>query len=659
MADLDKRESWGSRWGLILAAAGNAIGIGNLLRFPGQAAQNGGGAFMIPYVVSLLLFGLPMMWVAWTVGRMGGRFGHGSAPGMFERLWRHPAAKYLGVMGIAIPLTFCFYYTYIESWCLSYSWFSATGDYLSTPERTVHLKQYLEEFLGNSSNHSYFPGFTAAFAFAVITIALNVWILHRGVARGIELLAKIAMPLLFLFCLVLVVRVFTLGEIRGTVWDGLRFMWTPDFGALSNPTVWMAAAGQIFFTLSIGFGSLECYASYLKDNDDVALTGLTTTATNEFVEVIFGSLIAIPACAVFFGAAEVPDIAEGGIFAIGMISMPEILRSLPGLELFGTIWFLLLFFAAFTSSVAVAQPVMAFLQDEAKLPRGSAAGVVGLFWFFGTVPLVFLGRYGLVDEMDFWAGTVGLVVFAIVEAVLFSWVFGIVRGWNELHRGSLIRVPTFFKHVLAYVTPVLLVAILAGWLVDAVGEGSLIPSPKVGYEVAEIHRFPGHFGARAVATTGEDERAKLAEESRRLRDAIAAEVERVRRDLSAWADVAIRPDGSLAVLAVQGDPEMVRLLDPRTFQRWLEADGFRYEAAMEESAGGAGPPGPTRIRIHGLHRAPYIWFVRLLLAFVTLTFLMMIHTLWRRRGEGREDPESGAAGAGGGAADGCPREVPA
>lgn len=618
MADIEQRESWGSRWGLVLAAAGNAIGIGNLLRFPGQAAQNGGGAFMIPYVVSLFVFGLPMMWVAWTVGRMGGRWGHGSTPGMFERLWPHRASKYLGVLGIVLPLVFCFYYTYIESWCLAYSWFSLTGDYASTPDRAVHLDRYLAEYLGDSSSHSYFPGYTTTFTFAVIAISLNVWILYRGVARGIELLAKIAMPLLFLFCLILVVRVFTLGDVKGSVWDGLNFLWTPDFGALASPTVWIAAAGQIFFTLSIGFGSLECYASYLRENDDVALTGLTTTATNEFVEVIFGSLIAIPACAVFFGAEQVKPIAESGTFAIGMVSMPEILRSLPGLEFFGAIWFLLLFFAAFTSSVGVCQPVMAFLQDEAKLPRGAAAMVIALFWFLGTIPCIYFFRYGTLDEMDFWAGTLGLVVFAIVEAILFAWVFGMKRGWVEMHRGALIRVPAVFRYVLKYVTPVALLAIFCAWFVEAIAKDKLIPTPRVRYEVVDLHEFHGTFGGSGNGESGE------------IRKAVAAEVERVERDLSAWADAVLLPSGSLEIHSLQGDPELVAVVDAAGLQRWLDLDGFAY-SGPPAGREGVEEPRTVRIRIEALHRAPYIWLVRFLIASVTIAFIVIIGALWRRR----------------------------
>ena len=121
------REQWGSRIGLILAMAGNAVGLGNFLRFPRQAVENGGGTFMIPYFVAFLLVGIPLMWIEWGVGRHGGLRGHGSVPGMFESLWKHPVAKYLGVLGLFMPLVVLIYYCYIESWTLAWTFFSATG----------------------------------------------------------------------------------------------------------------------------------------------------------------------------------------------------------------------------------------------------------------------------------------------------------------------------------------------------------------------------------------------------------------------------------------------------------------------------------------------------------------------------------------------------
>ena len=628
-----ERERWGSRLGLVLAASGNAVGIGNLLRFPAQAGQNGGGAFMVPYFICLLIFGLPMMWVAWTIGRYGGKFGHTSTPGMFDKLWRSPAAKYVGVIGIALPLVFCLYYTYIEAWCLAYAWFSLTGDFASTPDRFVDLSVYYNEFVNNVPSHGYFPGVKAALVFALITVLLNIFILYRGVAKGIEVLAKIAMPLLLLFCLILTVRVFTLsGEgLRGTVWDGLNFLFTPDISALGNTAVWMAAAGQIFFTLSIGFGSMECYASYLRQRDDITLAGLTTASTNEFVEVIFGSAIAIPAAAIYFGPGRVVEIAQSGTFAIGMISMPEILRNLPGLPFFGTIWFLLLFFAAFTSSVAVSQPVVAFLQDEGGLPRGAAAVLVGIFWIVGTLPVIFFFKYGVFDEMDRWAGTIGLVVFAAIEAVLFAWVFGMKRGWSEMHQGAQLRVPRIFFFIIKWVTPIALLAVLVGFF--AQNAGALLPSPTVNWSIAERQDYGGEFTRQAPAA-GTPEAAEIDAILGRIHEA----VENASRDVTAWAEVRLGSDGTITVEDFVSDPKLRDYLSAEQFGRLLELYGLRFEPRVE----GAPAEVVVSIPIEGLDRAPYMWMTRIIIGLYFLTFALITRAIWARRRERGErvHPES-------------------
>src|SRR5688500_6806186 len=143
-------EAWGSRIGLILAMAGNAVGLGNFLRFPSQAAHNGVGSFMITYFIALLLLGIPLMWIEWGIGRNGGRFRKGHIPGMFAAIWKHPAAKYLGVIGMVIPLVIMIYYTYIESWTLAFSWYSLSKDYFghTTQEGMIG---YLRSFQGIST----------------------------------------------------------------------------------------------------------------------------------------------------------------------------------------------------------------------------------------------------------------------------------------------------------------------------------------------------------------------------------------------------------------------------------------------------------------------------------------------------------------------------
>lgn len=620
------REEWGSRIGLILAAAGNAIGIGNLLRFPAQAAQNGGGAFIIPYLVSLLVFGLPLMWVAWAVGRYGGRFGHSSLPGIFDAIWKKPAAKFLGVLGIAIPIIFCLYYTYIESWCLAYAFFSLTGEYTSTPERTVDLAVFLGEYLGDATSSSYFAGPMPALGFLLIVILLNVWILSRGISKGIETLAKIAIPLLLLFCVALAVRVLTLGKIEGTALDGLAFLWTPDFSALSKPQVWIAAAGQIFFTLGIGFGALECFASYVRSKEDIALTSLTTASTNEFVEIIFGSMIAIPAAAIFFGPAQIEAIAKSGTFSIGMVSMPEVLRATPGVQIFGTIWFLLLFFAAFTSSVAIAQPVMAFLQDEAKLSRGVSAALLGLLWILGSLPVVFFYKYGVLDEFDFWAGTIGLVVLAIVEVVLFGWVFGTKRGWDELNDGALIRVPRFFMFVLKYITPIALIAIFLGWALQA----DLTPTPKINWNVVDREMYAGRFVTGGSSNPSQGDGPKRQALVQAIEDEIHRVVEAAGRDLKAWAEVRLGHGGRVEIVKYSADPLLERAMNAEALQRWLELKGLRFEEKNSQGNIAAKDVAIT-IAIEALDRSPYIWLARIIIIGFFAAFTIMIAVIWRTR----------------------------
>ncbi|MDH3285178.1 MAG: sodium-dependent transporter [Acidobacteriota bacterium] len=625
------REAWGSRIGLILAAAGNAIGIGNLLRFPGQAANNGGGAFMVPYILSLLLFGLPMMWIAWTMGRMGGRWHHGTTPGIFDRAsGGRPIFKYLGVIGVALPMVFVLYYTYIEAWCLGYSWFSITGAY---KDPSVDLNTFYQEFVGNAVTNEYFSGLGAAVVFLLITLALNLWVLYRGVTRGIELLAKIAIPLLLLFCLFLAFRVLSLPRMEGTVWEGLNFLWTPDFSTLRQPGVWMAAAGQVFFTLSIGFGSLECYGSYLKQNDDIALTGLTTASVNEFVEVIFGSLIAIPAAAVFYGVDRVEEIASSGTFAIGMVSMPEILRDIGGVQLFGSMWFLLLFFAAFTSSVAVAQPVMAFLQDEARMSRTSAVGVLLMLWLLGSFPVVFFYKYGALDEMDFWAGTIGLVVFATIEVFLFSWIMGIDKGWAELLRGSHLSVPRPFKFVMKWVTPPLLLVILVGFWLGNPPE-LLDPQPRLHRGVMDAGSVQGKLTWDGPQTA--EEQKELESIERKMRDAVSREG----TDLKAWIGVVIHPSAPATVSQLAGDPDFLGPVGAREFSRWVRLRNLQFAP----SEGNALKTVEVMIVLEGRNRTLPIWMTRIVILAFFIGFLVMVWAIWHARKRDAEHPPPMVAG---------------
>jgi NSS family neurotransmitter:Na+ symporter len=468
------RERWQSKLGVILAVAGSAVGLGNFLRFPGLAAHYGGGAFMIPYCVSFLLLGLPLMWVEWTIGRFGGGFEHSTAPGIFHTMWqKNRFIKYFGVIGIFGPVVIFSYYTYIESWLLGYSVFALTGRYAACTD-AESMGAFLNAYQGlGGPDNPWFGGIGTAYVYFLITFFVNILVVSFGISRGIERFCKWALPLLFVIAVILMVRVFMLGapdpaRPENSVINGLGFMWNPDWAALKRSDVWLAAAGQVFFTLSVGFGVILTYASYLTPRDDVALSGLTAATTNELAEVVMGGSLVIPAAFVFLGAAGIEDLTTGGgsIFNLGFVTMPLVLQKVAFGQLFGFLWFFLLFIAGVTSSISLALPAIAFLEDEFNLSRREAGIVFAAVTFILCQPAIFFLGNGVLGELDFWGTSVCLVVFATIEAILFGWVFGMDRAWKELHTGSDIRIPGIYRFIIKFITPAFLLLILTSWAAD-------------------------------------------------------------------------------------------------------------------------------------------------------------------------------------------------
>ena len=454
---MQQREYWSSKLGVILAVAGSAIGLGNFLRFPVKAASHGGGAFLIPYLIAFFLLGIPLAWVEWTMGRFGGKFSHGSAPGILNVIVGKRWAKYVGSLGIMGPLLIYFYYVYIESWLLGFSWFALNGDLL----RAVQTET-ISDFFGNyiTLKTDLIPGIPASLFFFIATFCINFAVIGFGIRRGIEKINKIALPLIFTLGIVLLIRVLTIPGID----RGLAFMWNPDFSSLVKPRVWLEASGQIFFTLSVGIGAILTYASYIRRDQDVALSSLSSCAANGFAEVIIGGTIVIPMAIVLFGASNVEQIAKMGTFGLGFNTMPVLLGKMPLSSLLQFTWFILLFFAGITSSISIIQPAISFLEDELRWKRkGSVLATAALSFVMCCVGVFGLSA-GVIDELDFWGGTFALVLFGTIEAILFAWVFGIDKGWEELNNGAHIRLPGFFKFIIKYVTPVYLIAILTGWL---------------------------------------------------------------------------------------------------------------------------------------------------------------------------------------------------
>jgi len=453
-----RRERWASRVGLILAAAGNAIGLGNLLRFPSKVALYGGGAFMVPYALSFFILGLPLMILEWVVGRTAGEKGRGSMSGIFGVFFKESRiAKTIGSLGVAIPFLIASYYLYIESWTLGYSFLSLFKAFY--PEK-VSMEYFLESF------RAYVAPSSWATFFLVLTLLLNFWVLLRGISKGIELVAKVGLPMLFGMGSFLAVFSLSLEGWKGL--EGLLFMFKPDFSKLRDFQVWIEAAGQIFFTLSLGMGCIAAYASYARPKEDIVKVGLWTATLNEIVEIGLGGCIAIPAAFALFGASSIGVLAAEGSFRIGFVSMPAVLFSLPFGFLLSFLWFFLLFIAAITSSLALAQPLIAFFEDELGWRHQKAVLVTVFGMSVGSFCSAFIP--GFIDELDFWVGTFFLVLFALLEVLFFVWMWGPERFRQELMKNSFLRVPRPVVYVLFGISGGFLLVILYLWALSKIGE---------------------------------------------------------------------------------------------------------------------------------------------------------------------------------------------
>jgi neurotransmitter:Na+ symporter, NSS family len=502
MSHTPHKEEWSSRLGVILAVAGSAVGLGNFLRFPGLAAQYGGGAFMIAYFISLLLLGIPIGWAEWTMGRRGGLAGFHSSPGIFYSIVRHRWGKYLGVFGFIVPVMVYMYYVYIEAWCLGYALNAATGKFSSG----VNFGEFFARFTGaNEDGASIQFGLQDVGIFVVIVYVLNFYFIYKGLSKGIEVVCKWGIPILIVIGFIILGRVMTLGtpdpaKPEQSVVNGLGYMWNPAkpvverqvdgkwvvvdtlvndeiaaaraqtleptterivrpsvFQNLRNPQLWLAAAGQIFFSLSVGFGAIITYASYLRRKDDVVLSGLTAASANEFCEVGLGGLITVPAAFVFLGVA---GIAGQGTFALGFNVLPYVFSQMPAGDFFATIFFLLLFLAAITSSLSMLQPGIAFFEEGLGLQRRPAMAILGLLTALGTALVWWFSKdLKALDTIDFWIGTVFIFMGGAVLIVVFGWVIGIDEGLREAHAGAEMRIPGFYRPIMKYLTPLYLAVI--------------------------------------------------------------------------------------------------------------------------------------------------------------------------------------------------------
>ncbi len=469
----EKRENWGSKIGLVLAMAGNAVGLGNFWRYPYQAAKNGGGAFMLPYFGALILMGIPLMLVEWNMGRLGGKYGHGTLGPMVYLQAREGVkprtAIWLGAIagGLALGVTLLVnsYYNHIIGWTLGYTWLSLTGAYMA-PE--INTGQFFVDYIQN-------PGYV--FGFWLLALTTLLFTAMGGIQQGIERMAKILMPLIYVFGVILIIRTLTLGApdpIAHPDWTpiaGLDFIWSPRWEEL-NWAATMAACGQIFFTLSIGMGIICNYASYLKPDDDIVLSGFTTVALNEIAEVIMGGTIAIPIAYAFMGPEGL-----GRSIGLSFIALPSLFREMGFGNLMGGIWLLLLAFAGLTSAIAMYNYLVALLMENTSMDRKKSAITVFVGYILVGLPVALepiitkTADLMYFTEVDNWVGNYFLFVLGMIEIIVTAWLYG-KAGHTEMNRGSYWKVPDwFYKAFIQFITPIGMIIVLLMYTIDTAKQG--------------------------------------------------------------------------------------------------------------------------------------------------------------------------------------------
>lgn len=446
----DKRENWSARSGFIIAAIGSAVGLGNIWRFPYVAYENGGGAFLIPYLIALLTAGLPLLFLDYAVGHRS----NGAPPKAYQQLSK--PAQTLGWWQVCVCIIIGLYYAGVLTWAGSYVYFSMGQMWGSDPEGF-----FFNTFLNTSAE----TGFDLTFVSHLFWPLVGVWIavlaiLYGGVKKGVELSNKIFMPLLIILFTILVIQAVRLPGAA----EGLNAFFTPNWAAMMDYKVWLAAYGHIFFSLSVGFGIMVTYASYLKPKTNLTGSGLIVGFANSSFEILAG--IGVFAALGFMAQAAdkpVADVVSGGI-GLAFIAFPKLISSLgSGADFFGILFFTSLFVAGITSMVSILEVPIAALQDKLQWKRVKAVSAVG-----GTTALVSIFLFStnnaikLVDIIDHFINNLGIVSGALVSIVMVSWFKRSLMAELEMHVNhiSTIKLGRAWEFTLTVVTPVVLLSTL-------------------------------------------------------------------------------------------------------------------------------------------------------------------------------------------------------
>jgi NSS family neurotransmitter:Na+ symporter len=462
-----KREQWGSRPGFILAAVGSAIGLGNIWRFPYMAYENGGGAFFIPYLFAMISAGIPFMIMEFTLGHKL----RGAAPRAFSKLG--VKLEWLGWFQVFIAAVIAVYYVAIIGWAISYLGYSFTQSW-GADTNAFFFSEYLQlgenspSKLGNLQMHIVLP--------MVLAWGITFAAIFTGIKGGIERASKIMMPLLFLMVVGLITRVVFL---PGAL-EGINYLFEPDFSKITDPTVWSAAYGQIFFTLSVGFAIMIAYSSYLPEKSDINNNAFMTVLINCGFSITSGVLIfAVLGYMAQDQAKPITEVVTAGV-GLAFVTIPAAINLLPAPYILGPLFFLALVVAGLSSHISIIEAVTSAVIDKLNWSRKKAASVVCGVGFAVSMAFATNGGLLLLDLVDYFINNVALLASCLVELIVIGWLLKISDIRDYANDISDFSIGKWFEICIRFISPIMLAVILATNLWKTFNEG------YGGYEMSDL-----------------------------------------------------------------------------------------------------------------------------------------------------------------------------
>lgn len=444
------RENFGNRFGVLVAMAGSAVGLGNLWRFPYLVGTNGGAAFIILYLVFVFLLCLPVMYSEFIIGRRSGA----NAIGAFKKL--APGSKWgvVGLLGVLSSISILAFYSVVGGWTIDYIVKAATFSFHTTDAAE------LEHIFQDSVSSTYEP-----LLYLSIFLALTSLVVLAGVKKGIEKYTKVMMPVLFILVIVVAVRSVTLPNSA----EGLAFLFKPDFSKVTSTTIF-EALGQAFFSLSLGCGCIITYGSYVKKDENIIKTSAMTSVADTLFAIIAG--LAIMPAVFAFGIS--PGEGPGLVF----VTLPRIFAQIPFGEILAIVFFFILFIAAITSSISLLEVVVAYMHEEFKLKRLTSVLICFVFLLVlgslcslsqGDLANVKIFGLNFFDLFDSLSANILMPLGGLLVVIFVGWRMGKSNFTDEVNNGGTAGMKQWFVNFtyfsIRFLAPVVIAIIMVRGLI--------------------------------------------------------------------------------------------------------------------------------------------------------------------------------------------------